>query len=248
MKLIKKFALSSKPTKYFYILIGAIIILFIMAYTHNNNIAYIVMFFIFSISLSSLIIGRINILKSQIEIKKNRIFANQPTKISIFVKKGKFINFNSTYTFPKRGYNILTIKLSSNYPLNLAIFYKEIKKEILVYPELKGVSLKNGFIKTENIDFDGLKNYNYDDIKFIHWASFAKGDLQVKKFSGDSENIQSLVFDINKLQGDKETKISQLALWCYEAYQKNLKFTLILDKKIESKKGFDEIFKRLALY
>jgi len=248
MKQIKKFYhISNKPTKYFFILVGAIFLLFIIAFTHNNNIAYIVMFFLFSISLNSLIMGRINILKAKVEIKPTKIFANTPTKIPIFTT-GEDIHFNSIYTFHKRGYNDLKIKIYSSYPLYLATFSKIVIKKVLVYPELKGVSLQKGFIKTENIDFDGLKNYNYDDIKFIHWPSFAKGEMQVKKFSGDSEAINHLIFDINKIPGDKEDKISQLALWCYEAFEKNLKFTLILDEKIESKKGFDEIFKRLALY
>ena len=240
-----------KKSRYFYIGLAVIFLLFIAGYVHNNNIAYIVMFFIFSFMFVSFFIGFKNIKNAKAEVSFKRIFAKQKTHIPVIIKDAKFVKVPVfEVEFKKRGYNSLpTIFIESDYPLFLYKFYRKIffKNKVLVYPALKGESLKNAFGIREDIDFEGLKPYDFEEAKYIYWPSVAKGDIQAKKFSSLSD--KSLKFYYEKILGDKEDKISQLALWAKEAYDAGYEFEIIFpDKKISSKEGFDEVFKKLALY
>jgi len=215
------------------------------------------MFFAISIAMFSTIKGIRNIKKAKFSCEDLTIFAD--TKVTIPLKKeGIFfdITFNGNeklvYIFKERGYQkIKNIDLVSTYPLGLTIISKkfEFDKKFLIYPKLKGQSLKKSFFgKSENVDFDSLKPYEFESLKYIHWPSVAKGEIQSKKFSGEAKT-NKLTFSYNKLFGDKEKRISQLALWAYEAYELGIDFIIELESEvIESKKGFHEVFKKLALY
>ncbi len=251
MKRLKRFLtpfIKVKNTKKFWIGIFIIVLLFIAGYVHNNNIAYIGMFFVFSLMSFSLLFGRINISKAEVRFEKRRFFANEEYKLPLIVK-GEAIEFDNRVKFDKRGYNDLEIEIFSLYPIGIAKFSKTIKiKDILVYPKLKGESLKSAFLRGEEMDFDSLKEYEGEGLKYIHWASLAKGDIKAKKFGGESR-VDRLLFDYSLLKGDKEERISQLAKWAKEAFDSGIEFEIILpDKKISSKEGFDEVFKELALY
>jgi hypothetical protein len=251
-RLLKEFYnIKVKKSRYFYIGLIVIFLLFIAAYVHNNNIAYIVMFFIFSFMFVSFFIGFKNIKKVKAEVVFKRVFANQKAYIPIKVKNAKFVKApRLEVEFKKRGYNVLPeFFVESDYPLFFYKFYKKIfiKDKIIVYPALKGESLKNAFGIKEDIDFEGLKPYDFEEAKYIYWPSLAKGDIQAKKFN--SLNEGTLKFYYEKILGDKEYKISQLALWAKEAFERGYEFEIIFpDIKISSKEGFDEVFKKLALY
>ncbi len=246
MRIKKLFDSTIRVKKRFgyYFLMFLMAIFFIAGFVHNNNIAYIAMFFIFSILFVSMIMGRVYIKKAEVFIPDIKIFANKEANIT----------FSSPYLvditpkkikFSKRGYQEGEFFIKSNYPIGIATFYKKVKKRFLVYPELKGVSLKEYFGKGE--DFEKLKEYEGESMKYIHWPSVAKGDIKAKKFSS-GENKKS-VFYYDSINGDKEMKISQLALWAYEAFRDNIEFQIVLPSVIiDSKEGFDEVFKKLALY
>jgi hypothetical protein len=158
------------------------------------------------------------------------------------------VRCESEFLFQKRGINEFDVNLYCDYPLKLALFVKKVKLKILVYPELKGKSLDSFFkIKKSEGEFESLKKYTNEDLKYIYWKSLAKGDLQVKKFLSLNENRHKFYYLL--IEGDKEEKISQLALWAYEAFKNGLEFEIIFPEfKVNSKEGFDEVFKKLALY
>ena len=220
------------------------LLLFGASYVHNNNIAYIGLFLVFGVSFVSVIIGRINIKKAKYKPLPQRVFANSWVDLKL-IKDGEFFaDVKSRVFLKKRGFNKIKLKVKSDYPLKLAYFIKEIEVELLVYPQLKGKSLLS---YGKDMEFRGLKKYYYDEPKYIHWPSFAKGDLQVKVFGSEGEGES--VFYYEKIPGDKESKISQLALWAYEGFKNGVKFKIIFpDKEISYKEGFDEVFKTLATY
>jgi len=233
-----------KKTSRFYFALALIALFFVAGFVHNNNIAYIVMFFLFSILLVSMIMGRAKIKKAKVNFADLRVFANEE-KEPVYFSDDFAVLKPRTVRFDKRGRNEAEFELYTYYPLGVAKFSKKIKKVFLVYPQLKGKSFKEAFGGNE--DFETLKEYEGEGLKYVHWASVAKGEIKAKKFSG-GEN-QKTVFDYNEIPGDKETKISQLALWAFEAYNKNVEFQIVLPgEKIDSKEGFDEVFKKLALY
>jgi len=233
-----------KKNSGFYFGLGAIAVLFVAGYVHNNNIAYLAMFFLFSFLFVGMVFGRMYIKNAKITFLSGRYFANQEAEIKYSSDKEIDISPKKVF-FEKRGVNRLKFFISSEYPLGIARFYREIEHEFLVYPELKGESLKKvyGF----GDDFEKLKEYEGEGLKYIHWPSLAKGEIKAKKFT--SEDFTKAVFDYSRLKGDKESKISQIALWAYEAYREGIEFEIILPGlKIYSKEGFDEVFKKLALY
>ncbi len=248
MKKLLTTSIKVKKTKNFYLIILLMVLFFIMGYVHNNNLAYITLFFIFSFSLIGMILGRVNIKKAFYSLPDIRIFAGDKVVLP-FKKEGDFFaEIENEVIFEKRGINKKEFLIKSSYPFKLAVFYKKIPVKVLVYPALKGESLKTAFFGKEENDFEGLKQYNYEDMKYIHWPSLAKEDLQVKVFGGKKKG-RELVFDYSKIPGNKEDKISQLAKWAYEAYEMGEEFKIILpDMEINSKEGFDEVFKKLALY
>jgi len=270
MKFSEQFyKIKVKNSKKFYYIILFIIVLFMASYMHNNNISYIVMFFLFSISFVSLIKGRMNLknislkliyyeppfanrkFKTKIEVKGKGYDIHIEDKITIPYLKGKEI-VELQFFSPKRGYfKIEKIEVYSYYPLGIAKFYREFyfNKQIIIHPEPKGKSLENYFFQSlsgSKDDFDGLKRYEKgDSLASIHWPSFAKGEELSKKFINLNES-KELLFDYNKIEGDKESRLSQITLWILEAEKKGYKYKVILDREIEGNR--DEILKQLALF
>jgi uncharacterized protein (DUF58 family) len=263
------FNLKLKPLKSFWFAILLIILLFVVAYVHNNNVAYIVMFFLFSVILIAIYLGARNIKNMNLELLyEPKVFANRAFKYkaklcscgyAIYVQDKRH-NINGEklidleYKFNKRGFHKIDSKeIYSYYPLGLIKYIKRVilDKEVLVFPELKGKSLEKSFFSSNSIngyinDFEGLKNYSQsDNISDIHWPSVAKGEMASKKFSYNSES-DTLVFDYNLISGDKESKLSQLALWSVEAESMGYKYIVKIDRKVL--KDIDEILKTLALY
>ena len=263
------FNLKFKPLKSFWFIFLVILLLFITAYIHNNNVAYIVMFFIFSVISIAIYLGSRNIKNINLELLyKPKVFANTPFKYKAKVSSCGYAiyiqnimhNINGEklvdleYMFNKRGVNKIAFEeIYSYYPLGLIKYIKRVilNKEVLVYPELKGESLEKSFFSSNSIngyidDFEGLKQYSQsDNISDIHWPSVAKGEMASKKFSYISES-DTLIFDYNLLKGDKESKLSQIALWSVEANNMGYRYIVKIDGKIL--KDLDEILKKLALY
>jgi len=263
------FNINLKPTKAFWFVVFIIFLLFMVAYIHNNNVAYIAIFFLFSIVAIAVYLGGRNIKNINLELLyEPKIFANTPFKYkaklcncgyAIYVQD-KMHNINGQelidlrYKFNKRGiHKIYSKEIYSYYPLGLIKYIKRVilDKELLVFPELKGKSLEKSFFSSNSIngyinDFEGLKNYSQSDsLSDIHWPSVAKGEIASKKFSYNSES-DTLVFDYNLLSGDKESKLSQIALWSVEAENMGYKYIVKIDGKVL--KDIDEILKKLALY
>jgi uncharacterized protein (DUF58 family) len=247
MRKLFRQSIKVKKTSRFYLVILIMFLLFIAGFVHNNNLAYIVLFFVFSISFIGIILGRLNIKRAKLTLLPVRVFAGEKTKL-LFKKEDFIGEIENEVCFKKRGINKIELTLKSDYPFKMAVFYKKIPFEVLVYPELKGDSLKKSFSLNDDFDFEGLKKYENESIKYIHWPSLAKGNLYSKLFFSQNED-ERLIFDYSEIRGDKETKISQIAKWAKEAFERNLEFEIILPgRKIYSKEGFDEVFKKLALY
>jgi len=175
-----------------------------------------------------------------------------------------FIDSESTtlthldYTPDKRGvFHYENCYLESKFPLSTARLTLNIKAsyEGIAYPEPLGVSLEN-FLQDEETyygeekEFDGL--YAYDGsqkLTHIHWASVAKGELAVKRFSKETRT-PNLVFDFNKAGDNDEARLSQLCLWVLSCEKKRLSFSIKLPNRTlhSTKESIDEILSTLATY
>ncbi len=173
-------AIQTRPTKYFILLVLSIVGLFFLAYMHNYNIVYLVMFFVFSLAGASSIIGRLNLYELQAEvISAKNFFANTASSYTLSIvnpserdsfalectnkesetfiqvlqaRKSKMINM--TCTPLKRGYYKLpALQIRSHFPLPHEILYRSIDLgyETCVYPEPKGQSLEDFSAKNRSL-------------------------------------------------------------------------------------------------
>jgi len=180
--------------------------------------------------------------KLQINIKAN-------SKKSIYLKR----------VFEKRGMvEKITIELSSTFPLNMFDRYYAIAEfdgEFIIYPERKGIPLKEAFGDRKEIfgvqdDFKGTRKYqNGDKASMIYWKSLAKGKLETKEFEYVAP-FDGYIFDFEKIEGDTESRLSQITLWVTEATEANLDFLVKLKKQTFNSKEMDskEILRSLALW
>jgi uncharacterized protein (DUF58 family) len=162
------------------------------------------------------------------------------------------------YTAQKRGDFVYdTCYLESKYPLSTVRFTREItdKYHGIAYPQPKGLSLF-AYIQQHNAnwgeekEFDGLRVYDGSQrLSHIHWASVAKGELSVKHFSKEA-HTQNLHFNFETLEGNPETRLSQLCLWVLECEKHHLPFSVAFSHKVlhSNKEGIDEILIWLAHY
>jgi uncharacterized protein (DUF58 family) len=161
--------------------------------------------------------------------------------------------------FPSRGKAKLDgCKLTSFFPFAHEIKTKTLplSKTVVVYPKPCGISLFEHFAEDvakhgDISDFDAIKPFiQGENISFIHWASLAKSNTLMSKRFLYEQKQETLVFDINRLKGDEEERLSQLVLWVLECEQHQLKFTLRLQEKVlDSKRdSIDAILTELALY
>lgn len=190
--------IDTRPTKYFVYLVLAIIGLFFLAYMHNYNIVYIMMFFIFSLAGASSIIGRFNLYEIQASVLSSQnLFVNTSSSYTLNIynpndERESFVlelsNVEETayinklgpnqsqtiklhYRPKKRGLSHLPIlKIGSYFPLPHEILFKTLnfKEEAIIYPEPKGKSLEH--FTSEHQSFIG----EYDDFEGIR--SFKQGE------------------------------------------------------------------------
>ncbi len=163
--------INTRPTKYFILLVLSIIGLFFLAYMHNYNIVYLMMFFTFALAGASSIIGRLNLyqLEASLLVSQN-LFANTPSTyrltlynpnqyrdsfalecsnqesmVKINELKGlESKTFSLDFTPAKRGETKLPpLKIGSYFPLPHEILFREIdlKDKSIVFPQAKGISL-----------------------------------------------------------------------------------------------------------
>ncbi len=163
--------IHTRPTKYFILLVLSIVGLFFLAYMHNYNIVYLMMFFTFSLAGASSIIGRLNLYELQVSLLSAQdLFANQASEYSLNIYNPnpdresyalECTNKSSTviidtlaglqkkaitlsFTPTKRGKTHLPdLQIGSYFPLPHEILYKTvpINDEVIIYPEAKGKSL-----------------------------------------------------------------------------------------------------------
>ncbi len=258
-----------------------ILIFLLQAYLHDKNIVYLFVFFVIGVVVINNIFLKKNLKDLEIELLGvQNPFAKEESLIVLKVtnptNRDKFdiwidrkVNFsieaNSTKrvylkrTFKKRGLvNLIKIEISSAFPLNMFDRYYsvlEFKKEIIIYPQKKGISLKALSSKTkapfgERDDFKGLREYQSGDkASLINWKSLSKRKLSTKEFEHQKES-NGYIFDINSLSGSLEDKLSQLTLWAVEANSKKENFLIVLNRvTLNSKQNtLDEILSYLALY
>jgi len=190
--------IDTRPTKYFVFLVLSIVGLFFLAYMHNYNIVYLMMFFVFSLAGASSIIGRLNLYELQASVLVAQdFFAKTPSTYTLNIynpntQKDCFalecssadssVLINelpagqekiATFTFipQKRGKALLPdLRLGSHFPLPHEILFKDIPLayESVVYPEAKGQSLDN--FSSKHHFFIG----EYDDFEGIR--SYQQGE------------------------------------------------------------------------
>jgi len=163
-------SVKNRPTKLFFLLIIAIVTLFLQAYMHNYNIVFLVMFFLVAIAGSSSIFGMLNLYFIELRfLSHERFFADTPSSYKLLVKNNsnssaydinltfneqnvhiKSIQAHSTRTilfkqkFELRGEAaLLPIKIHSLFPLPHEIKYKfvTLEQKIIIYPKPEGISL-----------------------------------------------------------------------------------------------------------
>ncbi len=168
----------------------AIIGLFFLAYMHNYNIVYLMMFFVFSLAGASSILGRLNLYELEISLlHAQNFFANRPSTYTLSVlnpserdsfalectnqtskvfiqelqaSKSKSIVLSTIAAY--RGlYTLPSLQIGSHFPLPHEILYRKIdlEYETYVYPEPKGESLEN--FSAKNRSFFG----EHDDFEGI---------------------------------------------------------------------------------
>jgi len=162
------------------------------------------------------------------------------------------------FTPNKRGFfNFKACYLESKYPLSTARLTRTIDEiyKGLAYPHPKGKSLRSFLSEKESHygeekEFDGLRQYDGSQkLSHIHWASVAKGELSVKVFTKETQTPNP-VFVFQSLEGDKETRLSQLCLWTLECEKLNMPFSIHMPQRVlsSSKESIDEILETLAQY
>ncbi|MFT5661199.1 MAG: hypothetical protein ACI9TV_001845 [Sulfurimonas sp.] len=167
---------KNRPTKFFFFLVIAIVILFLQAYMHNYNIVFLVMFLLVGVAGASSIYGVYNIYYIKVKLLSyERFFADTDSryKLSIIneyenpsydisVTSSKEIvhiesikpYYSQTVSlkrkFNTRGRSTLQgIKIHSFFPLPQEMKYRdiEINKEIVVYAKPQGKSLLASYAK-----------------------------------------------------------------------------------------------------
>ena len=163
--------IKTRPTRYFVLLVIAIVALFLLAYMHNYNIVYLMMFFTFSLAGASSLVGRFNLYELRVSLLSHeRVFANIPSSYTLQILNpaprtsyalelgtdlqkqniGIIRSAQSKITalpcqMDKRGTSSLPqLKLESLFPLPHEVLFKKIDlhTSVTVYPEPKGESLE----------------------------------------------------------------------------------------------------------
>jgi uncharacterized protein (DUF58 family) len=205
------------------------------------NLKYIAIESIFSQPLFARSKGRIDLqlynsaFLDQNEIAVGNIYQYMQmsqNKLSSFKKKSlDYLNLN--IIFEERGISMIKQwELTSQYPLGLFKTWKyfTLPTSILVYPELKGISLVEYFNlsrrdESSNFEFDKHIKYELNPkSNQIDWKIFAKSDeLLVRQYV--NEDFESLHFEFNPTGTELERYISQMAFWIVEAQRLNYQWS-----------------------
>ncbi|MRJ05956.1 MAG: hypothetical protein C6I01_00325 [Epsilonproteobacteria bacterium] len=266
---------SLKRNSPFYWIIVGLILLFGGAYVHNNNIIFLVMFFVASVGSVAILRGRFNLAPIEVSYHgKERFFAQTPGHLYLHLKSPRSLGIEIgdqfipilagemevkyPLYFSRRGkFKLCCVKVTSTYPFYLATFQKIFPlplKEIVVYPTPKGKEIgellgKGGDFSGERGDFDGVREYREgDSVRDIHWGSVAKGTPMAKRFEIYTPQ-RELLLDYDSLSGSKEERLSQLTKWVLQLEEKNYPFKLKLGTQLfHSSLGIEPILQALALY
>lgn len=175
-----------------------------------------------------------------------------------FVKPESTVTAFLPYKAEKRGaFSYEGCYIESKYPLCTARLTRAINDtyEGLAYPQPKGITLHD-FISQqethlgEEKEFDGLSLYDgTQKLSHLHWASVAKGEMTVKRFSKETQ-VKNLNFIFKNIKGDTESRLSQLTLWVLDCEKQHLHFSIVLPKRTlhSHKESIDEILETLARY
>lgn len=161
--------------------------------------------------------------------------------------------------FAKRGYVTLgSVHIESLFPLIHERKFRDIslEQELVVYAEPLGKPLLHrlNIDKRESgdlSDFEGIHGFlQGESFSAIHWASLAKNETLMKKVFSYEEEQEELRFTYEELEGDSESRLSQLTLWVLECEAYGFAFTLELgSKQFDSKKErIDVILREIALF
>ncbi|MEA3369979.1 MAG: DUF58 domain-containing protein [Campylobacterota bacterium] len=160
-----------RATKYFILLVLAIVSLFIQAYMHNYNIVYIMMFFLTAVAGTSTIFGMLNLSPLELKLLSNtRVFATKTSPLTFlannsanyaiydldfsYENKSTYLSnlvannskvISLDFSFSKRGEEKLgSIHVESFFPLIHERKFRDflLEEKILVYPNPKGISLE----------------------------------------------------------------------------------------------------------
>lgn len=144
----------------------------------------------------------------------------------------------------QRGeYKPTLLKVLSQYPFGLVSVwsYMQLSESFYVYPKkLKPQHLPGStsdarsasvgtYKQTNGIDeFDSLKVHQTGmNINRVSWKHYAKTQqLMIKEFINLNE--QSTLYDFNQLQGDTESRLSQLSFLISEGREQKSRFSLVL--------------------
>jgi uncharacterized protein (DUF58 family) len=150
--------------------------------------------------------------------------------------------FSLPFITTKRGYCALPrVTLYTEFPLSLfhAWAYAALSLQVLVYPRPSGQqALPAQLVDATNVginhssrgddDFDGHKTYQFGDPPSrVDWKASSRGiGLYTKIYSG--EGASDLWLDFALLDGELETRISQLAQWVVDAHAAGQRYGLKL--------------------
>ncbi len=254
-----------KLTKAGYLYIAVTLGLGLAAVNTGNNLLYLLTSTFLSFMFLAGVFGKRNIKGIDVELDfPEEIYCNRENfiKVKIFNKKKFFPcfliklelkEFNSSVLFPyfekecsglirikprKRGFNsIKTMRISSVFPFNFFVRYREIKKEFkfLVFPEPKICDYSIFYNEYRDRGEKEEKKYGHDGsvlfikdyeegtpIKYIHWKASARTQsLKIKQLSQLTNKPMIIHFE-RLMIPDLEEKLSCITFIILECINKNI--------------------------
>lgn len=131
--------IKARPSKYFIYLILAIVGLFFLAYMHNYNIVFIIMFFSFSLAGASGTIGRLNLYKLDISLLSHQpCFANQKSHYTIELYNASEHRDSYTLELSSEGSSIQKFScLKAQDKLPVTLEFVPTQRGMALLPEVK---------------------------------------------------------------------------------------------------------------
>lgn len=170
-------------------------------------------------------------------------------------------SFKAPVLFQKRGWSALSnFRIESRFPFQMFRSWKKIslQTQLLVYPELKGVSLFHITDSNNQLDqsdeFLNHELYNgSQSFLRIDWKIYARVQkLMVKKYGNGAEINTDFTWEQTQYLLDPEQRISQLSLWIHECRQKNMAYSLQLPhsfyRKSADHQHYHDCMKELATW